>query len=849
MRKFILQIFVASLIVAVSLVVNPAQTEVSPKLDFRHFDLNAVVDFTKPQITARADFHFVAESEISEMSFAAESLEITSVSTLEGTALAFGKSGSSLKVTLGRIARRGEKLSIRIVYAAGTTNFADPNSPGGTNGRGLRFNAPTSNDPLKKTELWSSSENGGTALWIPVPLDSDAMRTSDIRITAPKGFSAISSGRPEKVTENSDGTKTFRFVADQPYRHDLTTIAAAEFVNVARRSGKSPINSYGYAEERDWIAASTVRIPEMAAFLESRAGVAMPFGVYSQVFVQDIGSFIPGCGAATITENMIDDYGTHADYFYLWDLTEMEALALQWYGCAIAAEKRRDAWFERGFAHFMSGWFNEFRNGRDEFLLYQHSFDQGVYLGDWNSGKRRPLVLPTSENAANAADNYPPVRGALVLQLLRFEIGEAAFARFVRQFSAQSVGRPATTEAFRSAAEKAAGRDLGFFFDQWIYQMGHPVFEVEKSYDASRRRLSIKVRQTQKRDAAAAFRQTEFFRGRVAIEIDHRIEIVELKPTAENVFEFAQPRPTKFVNFDYQSSWIKEVSENRPTDELIALIAGSRDIIARNNAVAELVARAGAETADEALRESAAAALRQLIASDSYWRLRFNAVSQLALLRRGKPDARDVALLKRVAAAEKSWLKANAVRVIGLSDDPRNAELFISLLGDPSDRVIASAAVALGRTKSPRAFAALEKLTRRPSMKSQSLLSALAGLKALGDPRGFSIAFDALNDLKRPRWRLPSPPPSWDFRPVAVDLIVSLGRGSEIFPLLSERIDRSLAENDIDGAFNNLMMLSMTKDPRGAAVFVKLKTHYKDDQNTLAAIAGYEERFAESIKK
>ena len=88
----------------------------------------------------------------------------------------------------------------------------------------------------------------------------------------------------------------------------------------------------------------------------------------------------------------------------------------------------------------------------------------------------------------------------------------------------------------------------------------------------------------------------------------------------------------------------------------------------------------------------------------------------------------------------------------------------------------------MDKTKSPKAFDALAKVVNKPSMKSQSLLGALGGLKELGDPRGFEIAFKALSDNNLPRWRLSSIPPTWDYRDMAVDTIARWVKGKLHFP-------------------------------------------------------------------
>jgi aminopeptidase N len=312
---------------------------------------------------------------------------------------------------------------------------------------------------------------------------------------------------------------------------------------------------------------------------------------------------------------------------------------------------------------------------------------------------------------------------------------------------------------------------------------------------------------------------------------------VWLEPKFENVFSFASPRRPKFVNFDFQSTWIKEIKFEKSFDELLHQFQSSKDVLARQSAMSELAGTVR-NAADRAELQTA---LRNTILGNDYWRLRNAAMSQLVgLYPAGSLDQATIALLLSVIEKDKSWVRAAAIGFLGTTRESKYAHIYLDALNDPSFRVINSAAIALGRSKSPKAFDALARLKDKPSMKSQSLISALAGLKALGDPRGFEIAFDALSDLKLPRWRLSSLPPTWDYRDLAVDTIVSLGQGDKVYPLVLERLKRSLSEDDLNGIFANVLLITALADARGQEAFDLLKERFKNDASALSAVEANE---------
>ena len=54
------------------------------------------------------------------------------------------------------------------------------------------------------------------------------------------------------------------------------------------------------------------------------------------------------------------------------------------------------------------------------------------------------------------------------------------------------------TQDLQRAFEDATGRNLDFFFDQWVYKEGHPELEVTSSFDDKQKLASITVKQTHK---------------------------------------------------------------------------------------------------------------------------------------------------------------------------------------------------------------------------------------------------------------------------------------------------------------------------------------------------------------
>jgi aminopeptidase N len=121
--------------------------------------------------------------------------------------------------------------------------------------------------------------------------------------------------------------------------------------------------------------------------------------------------------------------------------------------------------------------YNEDKNGRDEWLLWVHNFDHGSYLGEWNAGNRHPIVTKHYENTdVFTSDSYAAIRGGLVLNMLRKHLGEATWWKAIRRYLRSNAHKTVVTDDLRRAIEETTGEPIGWFFDQWLYKMGHPVF-------------------------------------------------------------------------------------------------------------------------------------------------------------------------------------------------------------------------------------------------------------------------------------------------------------------------------------------------------------------------------------
>lgn len=829
-----------------SLLAKPNNGETS--IDVKHMVIELSFDWENKRAMGSTTLEFDILGQTQYITLAANQLEIDGVYEVDGSQLSYTSEEGELKIDLGNQYRAQDRLEIKIDYKTTQHNDTDPNNIWGSFGHGIRFLQPSTTEPKRQHQIWSTGDPTGNASWFPLHAATDDLSTTDLLLTVKKPFRAIANGELRSVTDHEDGTRTYLWTTDLPYPTHLTSFVVGKYLDVTQEHESISIHNYCYPHEADATAATVVRLPDMIDYYGKITGVPYPYQSYSQVFAQEFGGWMGNNTFSTITENMVDDYVTHKDFRYLWDLTESEALASQWYGNYVSPKSWREAWMTRALPRHLAGLYNEYKNGREEYLAYQLAPQQSTYITDWNSGIHLPVVTDRYEELSTfVRGNHPYLHGASVLHTLRHELGDSLWLIAIRHFTSAYGGSAASTRDFQASVQQATGRDLDWFFDQWFFRAGHPVFEVETSYDHDEKQLMLWVSQLQQWDTLdLPHKVNELFEGHMKVEIGEAIHEIEIRPEREMRFYFAAEQLPDFINFDFESAWVKEVRFDQSLEAWINQYLYSKDILARTQAMTQLGVLASATDISKNDLKAIVEAFQEVISSDqTYWRLKMTSLWQLQSLMLDANGTLDLdsateEMLLAVIKHEESWVKSSAIWFLGMSRDPQYAQLFIDAFDDWSDRVTNAAAIALGKTGHDAAYDALLELRHKPSWKNQSLISTLNGLQQLADPRSVDLALDALMNSEAAHWTLATP--IWDHRLAAANTLVALDKAGDGLELILPQLKAALVEEDLNDVFYNLLQVVTLGDSTGMEAFQLAKEKFSDDVTILEVIEQMEGR-------
>lgn len=171
-------------------------------------------------------------------------------------------------------------------------------------------------------------------------------------------------------------------------------------------------------------------------------------------------------------------------------------VAHQWWGVQVGYETYHDKWLSEGFATYSSLMYYQAVTDNDKFLdkLKEYRteiFSVRKYL--IGSGEESgPIALGTRTSSTKTKGDYGLIiykKGAYVLHMLRnllidFKtMNEDKFMALMKVFYGKFRGKKASTADFQALAEKYAGEDLSWFFNQWVYGNELPTYEFSYSYE------------------------------------------------------------------------------------------------------------------------------------------------------------------------------------------------------------------------------------------------------------------------------------------------------------------------------------------------------------------------------
>lgn len=531
-----------------SVEVNPNTLNYDVTYHQLKFTVNPAEYFISGEITTT----FTALANMNSITFdMANELTVTSVKK-NGVTMTFSESGNNeLVINFPSVVTTGTSANIEIIYSG-----APPVSG---------FSAFAAETHAGTPVLWTLSEPFGARDWWPCKQDlNDKINSIDVYVTAPSQYTVASNGLEVGQTGNAI-TKTTHFHHNYPIPAYLIAIAVTNYTVINQTAGTAPntfpIVNYIYPENNTTAVQTQLLQTPLIMNLYETLFEAYPFKNEKYGHAQ----FGWGGGMEHTTISFMQNFSR--------SLIAHE-LAHQWFGDKITCGTWKDIWLNEGFATYLASMVIENFDGNTAFIT-----DKTNMINNITSQASGAVYLTDSE-ATNVnrifSSRLSYNKGAMVLNMLRFKMGDTMFFQALKNYLADSnlAYKYAVTSDLKSHLEAVYGSSLTEFFNDWIYNQGYPTYNITAQNWGSGQ-AKITINQTQSHSSVSFFEMPVPIRllGAGSLTFDTVLE------NTTNGQEFIIPVPFVItgVQFDIEKEIISKnnvvtlASDNFELENTIAL--------------------------------------------------------------------------------------------------------------------------------------------------------------------------------------------------------------------------------------------------------------------------------------
>src|SRR5262249_15679995 len=145
----------------------------------------------------------------------------------KGRALKFEYTGRQIKIRFPAPIRRGTKLEVTIAYRVTAPKL------------GLHFIGPNRSYPHKPVQAWTQGDDEYNRYWFPCHDAPQERSTTEMVITVPARYTAVSNGALLGVTRRGS-TRTFHWKHNVPHPPYLVSLAVGEFAEIRDHWRRTP---------------------------------------------------------------------------------------------------------------------------------------------------------------------------------------------------------------------------------------------------------------------------------------------------------------------------------------------------------------------------------------------------------------------------------------------------------------------------------------------------------------------------------------------------------------------------------------------------------------------------------
>ena len=328
--------------------------------------------------------------------------------------------------------------------------------------------------------------------WIPT-VDDPAHKAPVLwSITAPADMRVVANGELETRQPDGAGRTNWVYREDRPIPTYTMVLGATRMTVSQHRpllSGSDTIPMEVWTYPEDSAFADSVPFRRLTEIVETLQRLIGPFPYEKLAHVESSTRY----GGMENSSAIFYAEQAYVRRFMRESVVRHET-AHQWFGDAVTERDFHHLWLSEGFASYYDLVVGAALDGDS---VYARGMRAGAASYMRSRDVDRPVLDTAVTDLTQLLDANSYQKGALVLHMLRGYLGAPAFFAGMRDYYRTYRDSSVLTDDFRRVMERASGKPLDWFFDQWLRQPGYPQLQVVWSYDSTAREAVVNVTQGQ----------------------------------------------------------------------------------------------------------------------------------------------------------------------------------------------------------------------------------------------------------------------------------------------------------------------------------------------------------------
>jgi aminopeptidase N len=517
---------------------NSAEASLIEKYDVGFHHLSLAVERTGTAI--KGSVRTIARSRVAQLDTFLFQLHsnfiVDSILTPSQDRLPFAKIGNVTAVLLPQSVGLNQIIDLTIYYRG-----TPPSGASAAIGNGFSNRAsPTYGNQI----TWSLSEPYSAYEWWPCKQSlQDKIDSCFISITTDTSNKVGSNGNLVSVESKDNGKHTYHWQTRYAMNYYLVALTVGqyrEYVSYAKpKQIADSILIQNYIYNATAYNNNKASIDITAKQLELFSDL---FGVYpyhKEKYGHMMAPFSGGMEHQTMSSMGIFNFGIVA-----------HELGHQWFGNHVTCATWSDIWLNEGFASYTEYLAAKYLNSPANALSVLNGMHTSakagigsVYVTDTNNVSRIFSSALTYE------------KGGSAVRVLHYILGDSLFFDMCRTYLNKHGNGNASTADLAQVCKEVSGKNLDYYFDQWIYGAGFPSYQIKWNYKGGK--LFVKLTQSNAQDANNVFNLSLPMLIRRAGASDTLVYLNNTK--SAELFEIGLIDSVNFIQLDPENWILKNV--------------------------------------------------------------------------------------------------------------------------------------------------------------------------------------------------------------------------------------------------------------------------------------------------